>query len=408
MVRKSFQYIFLIAFLFVTIEIISYGFFGVFRDRFTFFDFDLYRVQADYLAEAEKKFDARLGWENHYPTPLGERPRDRSYSRDLLSTYGDSYTHSDEVEDNQTWQTFLSAEIQSDVYNFGVGGFCTGQAYLRFHDEFPQHPTPVVALGLITENINRAVSVFRPYYYPATLLRLTKPRYILKEDKLVLKENPIQAKTDLPKLMDDGFLRAVGAGDWWFNRDDYPIFGFPYTAILANKRIWKEAFFGKVGQPVNDMNPRPWEELWSQDEPRELMFALFDRFFDEARGQGARPLLLIFPQRKEVEYRMRLGHLPDPVQTILGHCQARALDCIEMVSVFAAHVVESGDPGTLDRLFRRAHVSPEGNQLVALRIASWLLENHLSAQQPVHQSATQSNGTAFSPRPFGCAEGDCR
>ncbi len=249
----------------------------------------------------------------------------------------------------------------------------------------------MVALGLITENINRAVSVFRPYYFPATLLRLTKPRYILLGDELVLRENPIQTKVHLSKLMDDRFLRAVGADDWWFNRDNYPIFGFPYTAILVNPRIWKEAFFGKAGQPVNDMNPRPWEELWTHEEPRELMFALFDQFFDEARGQGAKPLLLIFPQRKEVEDQLRFGHVPDSVRTILEHCQARALDCIEMVSLFAAHVVESGDPGTLDRLFRRAHVSPEGNELVAQRVANWLHENRLSAQQPGHQSAIQSN-----------------
>jgi len=260
-----------------------------------------------------------------------------------------------------------------------TGGFGTGQAYLRFRDEFPKNQTPVVALGLITENINRAVNVFRPYYYPETLLRLTKPRFMLRDGKLKLKENPVRSITELRRLMDDRFLRAIGSDDWWFNRDDYPIFGFPYITILTNKRIWSEAFFGKVVQPISDINPRPWEELWKKEEPRSLMFALFERFFEDARGLGAMPLLLILPQREEVLDRVRVGRLPDHLQTILAHCKAKTLDCIEFVSIFATHMEAEG-PQTLDRLYLRAHISPYGNRLIAERILSWLREHGLDVE----------------------------
>ncbi len=379
MARKFFLYTVLAAFLFGVIELMSFGFFSLFHDRFTFLETGLYRLSDTDLPLVEKRFDARLGWGEHHTTPHGERPMVRTYGTPLMATYGDSYTYCAEVEDDETWQTFLADDTHSDIYNYGVGGFGTGQAYLRFRDEFSSHQTPVVTLGLITENINRTVNVYRPYYYPATQLRFTKPRFILRDGDLALLENPIQDKVDLRKLMDDGFLRTVGKNDWWFNRDEYPVLGFPYSAILLNQRIWKEAAFGKMERPVTDMNPRPWAELWKQDAPRSLMFALFDRFFDDARELGARPLLLILPQREEVEEQVRTGRLPHAVQSILDHCEAQSLECIEMISVLAQQV-QTGGAQTLDELFLSAHVSPEGNRLIAQRIAQWLREQGLDRQ----------------------------
>lgn len=376
MARKLFPYAFLVLFLMGAIELMSFGFFQVFQDRFSFLDTGLYRLSQADLPLVERHFDARLGWSEHYPTPWGERPRPESTHAGsaLMSTYGDSYTHCDEVDDDQTWQSFLADETGSEVYNYGVGGFGTDQAYLRFRDEFATHQTPVVALGLITENINRVVNVYRTYYYPGTQLRFTKPRFIERDGDLVLLENPIQDKADLSKLMDDDFLRAVGRHDWWFNRDEYPVLGFPYSAILLNQRIWKEAVSGKLERPVTDMNPRPWEELWEQEEPRSLMFAIFDRFFADARELGSHPLLLILPQREDVEERRRTGRLPNAVQRILDHCEARSLDCIEMVSGFTQYL-EAEEARSLDDLFLLAHVSPEGNRLIARRIADWLREH---------------------------------
>lgn len=388
MARKFFLYVVLVALVLGAIELMSFGFFTVFKDHFTFLDTTLYQLSEADLPRAEKHFDARLGWTEHYDTPQGERPLVRPRGKPLMSTYGDSYTHCDEVEDDQTWQTYLGDETGSDIYNYGVGGFGTGQAYLRFRDEFPRHPTPVVTLGLITENINRAVNVYRPYYYPRTQLHFTKPRFVQRDGDLSMLENPIQDKADLPKLMDDDFLRAVGKHDWWFNRDEYPTLGFPYSAILLNQRIWKEAIYGKMQRPVTDMRPRPWAALWRQDEPRSLMLALFDHFFSDARRMGARPLLLVLPQREEVEEMLDTGHLPHAVQSILGHCEAESLDCLEMVSDFAQHVKNAG-PGSLGSLFLLAHISPEGNQLIAQRIAHWLREQDITVDQADGQHSTQ-------------------
>ena len=196
---------------------------------------------------------------------------------------------------NQTFQTFLSKKLKADVYNFGVGGFGTDQAFLRFRREYQKVKTPIVALGLITENINRIVNVYRRFYYQKTELSLPKPRFKLKEGNLSLVPNPIQNANEIPNLLQPEYITGLGENDWWYNKEQYPELRFPYTSILFNKRLWLEALHGQREDKISDTNARPWEDLWSETEPRELMFALFDAFDKEVKASQAIPIILILP-----------------------------------------------------------------------------------------------------------------
>jgi hypothetical protein len=375
MMRQLSRHLFLLLFTFAGIELLSFGFFHAFKDRFTFHDLDLYRLDADQIEQAAQKYEPRLGWSNHYQTPLGERPVPKVYDNALVSSYGDSYTYCAEVEDADTWQVDLSKRLGMGIRNFGVGGYGTGQAYLRFHDEFHESPTRIATLGLITENINRIVNVYRPYYFPHTQLPFSKPRFLLQDGELLLQENPVRTASELDRLSNTTFLRKLGRHDWWYNRDNYPELRFPYGAILFNKRMWAEAIYGKVVEPINDVNPRPWEALWREREARQLMFALFDQFTAEARQLGAVPLILVFPQREDVTEYLRIGRRADDLVRIMDYCQSANLYCLELISLFAEHV-DPEKPSTLNRLFMRAHVSPIGNKFIAGGIANWIRSQH--------------------------------
>jgi hypothetical protein len=54
------------------------------------------------------------------------------------------------------------------------------------------------AQGIITENINRCLNSYRPFYYEKTGTRLTKPRFILTQNGLHLQKNPIQRPQTSP------------------------------------------------------------------------------------------------------------------------------------------------------------------------------------------------------------------
>ncbi len=56
----------------------------------------------------------------NFPT---EKPR--------INTYGDSFTHCDQVSDGETWQEYLGAHLAEPLGNYGVGGYSVYQAYLR-------------------------------------------------------------------------------------------------------------------------------------------------------------------------------------------------------------------------------------------------------------------------------------
>ena len=48
-----------------------------------------------------------------------------------IHTYGDSFTHCDQVNDGQTWQEYLASHLQEPIRNYGVGGYSVYQAYRR-------------------------------------------------------------------------------------------------------------------------------------------------------------------------------------------------------------------------------------------------------------------------------------
>jgi hypothetical protein len=109
-----------------------------------------------------------------------------------IGTFGDSFTHCDQVGNDDTWQAQMQRlEPGLEVLNFGVPGYGLDQAYLRYLQESRRFTFHVVLIGFMTENIFRHVNVFRPFYLPSTGFPLAKPRFIVKDGELTLLPNPL-------------------------------------------------------------------------------------------------------------------------------------------------------------------------------------------------------------------------
>lgn len=316
------------------------------------------------------EYDQRFGWDHHYDTPLTERPRPVTYGRPLIAAFGDSYTHCTDVRDHETWQTYLAGLLEADVYNFGTGGFGTDQAYLKYLEIRPSLETPIVVLGLISENINRIVNVYRPFYFPKTGIRLPKPRFVLVAGGLELIENPLQNVDDIPRLGEEGFVRGLGEHDYWYNRDRYPVRRFPYARILLSRRMWLEAFHGKLDKQIDDIDPRPWENLWNDPRASELMFTILGSFIGEARGSGQIPIIMILPMQDEVFERRCTGENPESVSMIEAYCNRRRCHCFNAIDVLAASVAS---PEEIPTLFI-VHLSPKGNRIVAREFKNFIVK----------------------------------
>jgi len=353
-------------------ELSAWVFFKAVGDRFTFFDINTAVIDAPTVERLRKSFNPTLGWKTLYHTPFGERPRRDIHEKNLLATFGDSFTHCDGVSHEETWQTYLAQRIGENVLNFGNGAYGTDQAYLRFLEDYPQVRTPLVSLGVMPENINRLVSVYRKFYYPKTGIPATKPRFLLKDGKLELLKNPIQRAEDLDQLRLPDQVAALGSHDMWFNRNSFPTLGFPYLSIFFHRSFWIEALYGS-GRTINDVDPQPWANLWDDLAVRSLMFEIIDRFVHTARSFHAQPFLMIIPAEKHLLQTIKTGEDAPGVQHLIAHANESKYPVFNGVDVLF-RAINTGD--TIDDLYK-VHMTPHGNALLAEGLYQFLVSNKM-------------------------------
>lgn len=352
-------------------ELLSFVAFHIFRDRFNFYEPEQHVIAEADVERLSAWYDKRFGWDYHYQTTYTERPRAADYGRPLISSFGDSFMHGTDVGDGETWQEYLAGMAEADVFNFGTGGFGTDQAYLKYRVVAPKLETPVVVLGITSENINRIVNVYRPFYFPKTGIKLPKPRFRLSGARLELIENPIADAGDIGMLSNEGFVRSLGKHDRWYNRDDYPVYRFPYAGILFNKRMWLEAVYGKRNRMIDDTNPRPWEDLWKEEKTVSLMFAIVGSFVEDVRRTGSAPVIMILPIQDEVFQKFCTNTHPGSVSTVLAYCERAGCPCFNSIDVLAGSVSSIDE---ISDLFI-VHVSAAGNRIIAEAFLGFLEEH---------------------------------
>jgi hypothetical protein len=342
------------------------------KDKFTFHSDQMYLLRDDRLGNVQHNFDRALGWKTVYPTKYGERPRQVEYPTDLLAAFGDSFTHGDEVAPEETWQSYLSEQVGSNVYNLGNGAYGTDQAYLRFTQDYPRIKTRIVTLGLITENINRVASVYRAFTFPGTGMPATKPRFALKGGDLELIANPVQMVSEVARLKDPDFIRKIGQDDYWYTHQRAPRLGFPYTKILFSRFFWQEVRLRLGHASRNELAADA--DLWQGTEYEQIMYRLFDRFSREAKGLGGVPVVMIFPMKQEAAYALARQAAPPAVAKINAYCAQQGILVFDGVAALARNAKSVPD---LQAMYRVEHLSPQGNRIIAAEFHQFLTQHKL-------------------------------
>ena len=301
------------------------------------------------------------------------------YGRPLMAAFGDSFTYCDQVGDTETWEEQLGEMLSADIYNFGASAHGTDQAYIRFREESQKVGAPIMALCLTTENINRIVNRYRPFYYADTGYTLTKPRFILRGETRELIENPVRNENEIEKLLDPKFVETMGENDWWFRRDNMPTLSFPYTAILLDQRFWFQIFRRRGGEQIDDLTPRPRSNLWVDPPARDLMFSIVDSFMEKSKAAGKRAFINVLPSRVEVLSQMK-GRNPKKFAVVSAYCQSRGYPCFNGAAALAKHARSKAE---LDTFFH-GHFTPLANKIVAGELQAFLIDQKL-IDQPVNK-----------------------
>lgn len=334
-----------------------------------------------------KMFHPVLGWDyppgieyadlhgvRYHHGSLGERRTCTSFETDLIATYGDSFTYCSDVGDCQTWQTYLARDIGANVLNFGVAGYGTDQAYLKYELNAARVSPRIVMLCILPDDINRVVNIFRTFYAPEDILALTKPLYRKKVDRFELVPNPLSRADDAVKLEDREFVGKLGDLDYWFQKDlNRPPLRFPYILALIR---WRDTVLQYLTFNLGLARPggtRPFypNNLFEETEPLSIMCHIVDLFVQTAETRDSIPVIVLMPHRELVVETMR--HQVSRVENLVTYLKAEQYRFIDLIRAMAEMRPTQEQ---LDTWYHE-HATPQGNQITARIITEYLKGNAL-------------------------------
>lgn len=287
-----------------------------------------------------------------------------------IAAFGDSFVHGDEVATDETWEAALERALPgTEVLNYGVGGYGLDQALLRYEREGARLSPHVVLFGVITDDVLRGVNVFRPFFAPTTGHVLTKPRFLLDgAGTLELLPNPLPGVDAYRAFLADPVpkLREI------VRHDDYapPVSDAGPLDALASVRLVKllAATLRRSGDGERQIRHG---ELSLEAEPSRIALAVIRRFVARVRANGAEPLVVLFPDRTELDAR-RDGRAIT-YRPLRDRLLEEGIPVVDVLAGFDALA-----PGwTTEKILRRSHYAPWGNELAAQYLAGELAKRKL-------------------------------
>jgi hypothetical protein len=279
-----------------------------------------------------------------------------------VATFGDSFTFGGDVADRYAYPEVLARlDAGLAIENFGVPAYGLDQAFLRYQREgrptstgselAPAGPQ-VVVIGFMAENIFRNVSVFRPFYRPPSQLPFAKPRYLPGQPGPTLIENPLPHLEDYRRLLAHPAetLEQLGRHDHFY-RTRLRAGAFDRSAAVRLVKLAREQLLPGTGIVRNGYYD-------ADSEAFRVTIGLFTAFYERALRDGAQPVILIFPERSDLDrWRSTRTKPYTPLLQFLATKGYRVVDA--MTALDAA-----GNEHTVNDLIP-THFSPLANQLVA-------------------------------------------
>ena len=240
---------------------------------------------------------------------------------ELISCYGDSFTFARQVNDNETWEWYLSKLTKSNAINFGVGNYGLDQSLIHLKRDYPHNKTPIVIMGVVPSTIVRVMCLWKHYNEFGNTFAF-KPMFKLENGKLILIKNII---TDRQKFLElEQQLEYFRKNDYFYHfKFRQEMIRFPYFLSLLsypsrNFRliyfVLQSVLFEKEEATRNQPYPTPMKVIMEVNlklrkylftkEPYavDLMTALVEEFIAYSKSMNFTPVFLLMPQKDDVLY----------------------------------------------------------------------------------------------------------
>jgi hypothetical protein len=340
-------------------------------------------------------FDAELGWvrkPNTSKEEIGKGGRPSTFHIDKngsrrnpghehwpveISCYGDSFPFGRQVNDDETFEWFLSEKTHANVLNFAVGNYGLDQALLRLKREFPRHPTGIVIMAVVPSTIVRILSVWKHYNEFGNTFGF-KPRYVMEDGGLQLVPNFVDSPesfADYPKQLPeiqkvDGFYKSKFLKDmlcfpYSIKLLMNPLRNIPLLMLVIRDQLFSrrqdnQPYPGAMRVIMNEnfkLRRRLFRE--KDGEGVDLLERLVQEFVAYGAQQGFLPVFMWMPQKDDVGYVKRHGsYYAGALERIRRHvCTVDLTDDLAQRSDLDTLYVDDNQYG--------GHLSREGNELVS-------------------------------------------
>ncbi len=292
-----------------------------------------------------------------------------------IHTYGDSFTHCDQVSDGETWQEYLAAHLREPIRNYGVGGYGVYQAYRRMLRVEAENPAPYIILNIWDDDHYRNIDSWRairfggrtPCGYTLPFLRVN-----IAEDRCEKVENICPRPADVYRLCDEDFV-------WRTFRDD-PVLKVALAAG-ADEEVARKlapdvaAQFGVTDQAILSLEPgRAIQKMHTEAAlyATKHVVTWTEQF---ARRQGKKLMLILSFGRGNI-WKALTGK-PEFDRTFVDWLSDKPYPVIDMRDLFKAEYEQlKMDANQYVRRYYIGHHNPAGNFFTAWalkpKLVDWL------------------------------------
>ncbi|MCC5863453.1 MAG: hypothetical protein JJT93_16260, partial [Gammaproteobacteria bacterium] len=238
-----------------------------------------------------------------------------------MAAYGDSFTWGAEVDADQAYPAVLSTLLGCRVDNFGVGGYGTDQALIRYKMN-SSDVAETVLLGHFSDNIVRNVNQLRDLYAYSRFG--FKPRFILSQTgELVLVPLPHLGRDDylrlyenVEELLPHEFFAPNSAGAAF-------VMGFPYSRTVLRALSHYRVRYILRDEPSYQGFYNPTHESHALA----VTGAILLRFVKEVQNRSQVGHILLIPDIKDLHSLSRHGSAAyDPLVEFLAVHNVAAID----------------------------------------------------------------------------------
>lgn len=307
------------------------------------------------IESGKRNINVNINADGFRSTRRYEKKKDANVTRIL--TLGDSFTFGSEVDDSECWSSILECKDSNfEVLNAGVPGFGLDQSLLYFKRLNEDWNPDVVIVSYMTMLWLRHLNTFQPFRSKRSI-PLSKPRFLVENGKLNLLDNYLNSPQKYESFLEkpNAFLKQLGRNDYFYSSE--------FGSSSPEYGNFVKLLYLLMGDQTKEKAELYTNGYYNQEhEGYSLTIAILDEFVNAIRKINAKPIILFFPTKQDIEKMQQIKDSTYRVyRPLYKELSAKGVQCFDFAEDFY-------DLDTSILFENKGHYSPFGNEIIANKL----------------------------------------